>query len=339
VNVELLGATSQTRHVIDEESRVGEARRQVSTLARSCGLDATATGRVAIAAAELATNLLKHGGGGELLVQPVRCNGIDLIELIAIDRGKGMSDLDRCLSDGYSTSGSAGTGLGAVQRLASEFDTYSVVGHGTVIMARVGAAVPRGVGAARAGKRFGAINVAVAGETECGDKWRLAKGDGLTSLMVADGLGHGMLAAKAAERCVEAFETSPFDMPRQVIERAHRAAQGSRGAAAACARVTDDGHVTYAGVGNISACIVSPESSHGMVSHGGTLGLQAGRMHEFQYQRKPGAMTIMHSDGISARWNLRERAGLMQRHPGIIAAILYRDHGRGRDDSTVVVVE
>ena len=71
MRVELHGGMAQTRYLIDEESKTGEARRQASALAQYCGFDAAAVGHVAIAATELATNLLKHGGGGELLVQPV----------------------------------------------------------------------------------------------------------------------------------------------------------------------------------------------------------------------------------------------------------------------------
>ena len=45
----------------------------------------------------------------------------------------------RCLTDGYSTAGTPGTGLGAVRRLANEFDIYSAPGEGTIVMARFGA--------------------------------------------------------------------------------------------------------------------------------------------------------------------------------------------------------
>jgi anti-sigma regulatory factor (Ser/Thr protein kinase) len=332
--VELYGAILQTRHLIDEETKVGEARRQSSELARRHGLDPATVGRVALATTELATNLLRHGGGGELLVQPISRSGTNLIELIAIDRGKGMHDIERCLSDGYSTAGSSGTGLGAVRRLAAEFDIYSLAGEGTVVLARIGAESQI---ALRNRINFGAVSVPVEGESVCGDSWRIALDGGATAVMLADGLGHGILAADAAQTAVAAFESGPFDEPSEVLQRAHRAAAGSRGAAAACARLGMDGEVMYAGVGNISGSVVSDERARGMVSHGGTLGLRMPRLQQFDYQRKPQSLVIMHSDGISARWDLRLRPGLLQRHPAIIAAVLYRDHARGRDDATVVV--
>ena len=49
-------------------------------------------------------------------------------------------------------------------------------------------------------------------------------------------------------------------------------------------------------------------------------------------------MLIMHSDGLSGRWDLDDHPGLRQRHPAVIAAVLYREHGRVRDDATVVVI-
>jgi hypothetical protein len=119
--------------------------------------------------------------------------------------------------------------------------------------------------------------------------------------------------------------------------RANGLMSKTRGGAAACARVIG-GKVTYAGVGNISGTLISAGKSQGMVSHNGTLGLHHRRATQFDYHRDPGTLLVMHSDGISARWELKSRADLLCKHPAIIAAFIYRDHARGRDDATVVVV-
>jgi hypothetical protein len=111
----------------------------------------------------------------------------------------------------------------------------------------------------------------------------------------------------------------------------------TRGGAAACARIIGE-RVSYSGVGNISAALVRPGKSTGLVSHNGTLGLHKRRTQQFEYRREPGAMLVMHSDGVSARWELKQNASLLARHPAVIAAWIYRDYGRGRDDATVVVV-
>jgi anti-sigma regulatory factor (Ser/Thr protein kinase) len=318
----------QRRHLIEEESQIGEARRDAQRLAMAYGLDATQTGQVAIAATELATNLYRHGSGGEMLLQPVRAGDTEAIELLAIDKGRGMSNVSRCLGDGYSTGGTAGTGLGAVQRMSVEFDIHSVPGEGTVVMSRVGAS---------AAARFGAISIAVTGETECGDGWALAQEPDSLTLMLVDGLGHGSLAAAAAECAQRAFAEGSGDTPHELLQRAHRALAGTRGAAAAVARLGAKGSVSYAGVGNITGYLVG-EKSQGLVSHNGTLGLTVPRLQQFEYERSDDACLVMHSDGISARWDLRKDAALRHRHPAIIAAVLYRDHARSRDDATVVVL-
>jgi hypothetical protein len=75
-----------------------------------------------------------------------------------------------------------------------------------------------------------------------------------------------------------------------------------------------------------------------MVSQNGTLGLHKRQGQQFEYRREPGAVLVMHSDGVSARWGLKQNPALLARHPAVIAASIYRDHARERDDATVVVV-
>jgi anti-sigma regulatory factor (Ser/Thr protein kinase) len=318
---------AQQRFVIDDGSKVGEARRAAQTLA-NFELNAGLAGKVAIAATELASNLLLHAGGGELLLQTLEGGDSSIVELLAIDRGPGMADLSRCMSDGYSTGGTQGTGLGAVRRLASKFDIYSAPGEGTVVLARFGAA---------SDVRYGAVSIAVAGEIDCGDAWCLVRDVDGIALIVVDGLGHGTFAAEAARACVDAFMLAPGDSPMEILKRANQQMSKTRGGAAACARLAN-GSMSYAGVGNINGHLVSHEKSQGLVSHNGTLGMHQRRTQQFEYAVDPGALLVMHSDGLSARWDLRQRPELLRAHPAIVAGVLYRDHGRNRDDVTIVVL-
>jgi anti-sigma regulatory factor (Ser/Thr protein kinase) len=327
VAVTIRPPTTQLRHVIDDSSKVGEARRAAQTLA-NYEFDADIAGKVALAATELANNLLLHAGGGELLIQAIGADDPQAIELLAIDRGPGMADVARCLSDGYSTAGTPGTGLGAVRRLADHFDIHSAPGEGTVVMARFGAADDF---------RVGAVNIALEGEIESGDAWAIARDASGVALMVVDGLGHGTFAAEAARVAIETFRANPFAPPQEILLRANGLMSKTRGGAAACARLSGD-NLTYAGVGNISGALVSQGKSQGLVSHNGTLGLNQRRTQQFEYRREPGGILVMHSDGVSARWELKKNADLLSRHPAVIAGVIYRDHARGRDDATVVVV-
>lgn len=335
----LLESRSQIRMRVEDVSQVGACRRAVQQLAQAYDFDETLVGRVGIVATELTNNLVKHAGRGELLLQAIGDGQRVTIEMVAIDRGPGMS-VERCMRDGYSTGGTAGTGLGAISRLSTLFDVYSAAGQGTVAVSRVAnqAAPASARSGAMAVPEFGAISLAVQGETECGDIWRIASREGSTAILVADGLGHGPLAATAASAAAAAFDRQPFDSPSESMQQLHEALSGGRGAAAACA-VIDSGSSTlaYAGVGNISGAVVSAERSRGMVSHNGILGLQLVRKQQFEYPCTLEDRVVMHSDGMSARWSLKNYPGLFSRHAAVIAGVLYRDHARPRDDVTVVV--
>ncbi len=321
-------AIAQQRFVVDDGSKIGEARRAAQTLA-TFELDAEVAGKVAIAVTELATNLLNHARGGELLMQVLGAGENACLELLAIDRGPGMADVARCMADGYSTGGTAGQGLGAVRRLANEFEIFSAPGEGTIVMARFGAP---------ATGRYGAISVPVAGEVHCGDAWSLVyDADGI-AIIVFDGLGHGTFAAEAAQCGVGAFLQSPTDSPMEILQRANRLMSRTRGGAAACARVAGE-RMSYAGVGNISGYLVSQDRSQGLVSHNGTLGMHQRHAQQLEYPVEPGSLLVMHSDGLSARWDLKNNTALLRAHPAIVAGVLYRDHGRERDDATVLVVQ
>jgi anti-sigma regulatory factor (Ser/Thr protein kinase) len=337
--VYLLESRSQIRMQVEEISQVGDCRRAAQRLAQTYDFDETLVGRVGIVATELTNNVIKHAGRGELLLQAISDGRTVTVEMLAVDRGPGMS-VEQCMRDGFSTAGTAGTGLGAISRLSTLFDVYSADGQGTVAVSRV--AKQPVSGAARhtptAGLEFGAISVPVLGETECGDIWRIATREDSTAILVADGLGHGPLAANAAAAAAAAFDQKPFDAPGESMQHLHRALSGGRGAAAACA-VIDSGSskLAYAGVGNISGSVVSAERSRGMVSHNGILGVHLLRKQQFEYPCAPGDRVVMHSDGMSARWSLKTYPGLFSRHAAVIAGVLYRDHARPKDDVTVVV--
>jgi anti-sigma regulatory factor (Ser/Thr protein kinase) len=329
-------AGSQLRVTVSDESHIGECRRIAKRLADGYQFDEVSAGRISIIATELATNIVRHAGRGEILIQVLDDGMTPELELLAIDQGPGMGDVDACMRDGYSTGGTAGHGLGAVSRLSTTFDLFSAAGQGTVVLSRTERKVdlPR----RESPLELGAISIAVAGEIECGDTWRVADEGSLVSILVADGLGHGPLAARASQGAAAVFTLRPFDDPSISMQNFHRALSGTRGAAAACARLhAAELRVDYAGVGNIAGTVVTQERSRGMVSHNGTLGLQLLRTQQFEYEWPLGSRVVMHSDGLSARWSLATYPGLHLRHSAVVAAVLYRDFARRRDDVTVVV--
>ena len=96
--------------VIDDATKTSEARRMARRLAQDLGFDEASAEKVSIVVTEAATNLLKHAGGGELLVRTAEHDTEICIEVLALDRGPGFDDVERCLRDGYSTQCTLGGG-------------------------------------------------------------------------------------------------------------------------------------------------------------------------------------------------------------------------------------
>jgi hypothetical protein len=96
--------------------------------------------------------------------------------------------------------------------------------------------------------------------------------------------------------------------------------------------------VRFVGVGNIGAVLASGGESRRMASYNGTAGHVAPRIREFTYPFTGRPLVIMHSDGLSARWDINAHPGLAANHPSLVAGVLFRDHRRGRDDAAVVAM-
>ena len=321
---------------VEDPTQVGEVRRVAMRVAQEAGFDESTRSDVGIVATEAATNVVRHAGRGEVLISEVEGDSGVGLELVCVDHGPGMADVEACMRDGYSSAGSLGGGFGAMRRLADDFSVYSALGLGTGLVCRFRpgrTGSPSGSGAAWAG-----LAVPLRGESACGDAWTVAKGPWGTALLVADGLGHGRSAAAAADEAVRIFREQTSFQPEQVLALLHAGLRSTRGAAAAVALI--DGNrreIRYAGVGNISASVLTGDGSRNLVSHNGTLGLQLRKTQEFVYPWPSGALLVAHSDGLATHWKLEQYPGLFRQDPAIIAGILYRDHARRRDDASIVV--
>lgn len=318
-----------------EASQAGEARRVAARIAAEIGFGDVDSGRVAIVVTELARNLAKHAKHGEILVRGIEADSKLAIEVISLDKGPGL-DVAAAMQDGYSTSGTPGTGLGAIRRLSQFLEIYSSPDHGTVIVARLW--TPAGE-PSQSKAEFGVINVPVKGESVCGDSWMAIDFGGRLLAMVVDGLGHGVEAAQASAEAIKVLlEYSPR-CPCEILDASHGALRKTRGAAMSVLESPyGSSSCRYAGVGNISASILSGSKSQSLVSHNGTIGVQVRRCQEFEYGFDNDALLVMHSDGLVSQWDLRKYPGLTRKHPAVVASVLYRDFKRGRDDVTVLVV-
>jgi anti-sigma regulatory factor (Ser/Thr protein kinase) len=322
---------------VQDASQVAQARREASGLAERNGFGADDSGRVALVATELATNLIKHGRGGEMLIGTYEDGGENGggVELVALDQGPGIANIGACLADGYSSAGTQGNGLGAVIRQSHAFDIASWPGAGTAVLARLkpGKPDPRRL-PSQSG--WGAVSIAMPGEDVCGDSWSVAT-NGVTTLLVADGLGHGQEAAEAAVEAVRLFHRFGGHQVATLLDYIHGGLRATRGAAVSIARFDPASRrVAFAGVGNVGGALVSGGNLRRMVSMPGTAGHNARKIQTFDYPFEHG-LIVLASDGISTSWGLSKYPGIQAVHPTLIAAILYRDFARHRDDATVLV--
>ncbi len=317
--------TRQSGHArfdVAAEADVAAVRRAVSDLVDSHG-------RAELVASELATNLVRHAGGGWMLIRALTPS---TIELIAVDGGPGIDDLAGALAGRVSEPKGLGCGLRAVRRASARFDAFTGRGRGSVVLSVVDAAAGHDqAGRAAAPRRVAGVSVGIV--EPCGDGWAVADDGDALCVAVVDGLGHGMKASLATDAALAEF---PGDLERYV-PRANARMRDTRGAAATLCRISG-GELRYLAIGNVNGRVVTPGGTRGLVTHGGTLGLhvQPPRTRIDTVPFPAGAGLVLWTDGLSSR--VDPDPGLFGHDPAVVAAVLHRDHGRDRDDATVVVV-
>ncbi|WP_151769571.1 ATP-binding SpoIIE family protein phosphatase [Streptomyces abyssomicinicus] len=388
----------------DQESFPAAARIAAVSVARRIGFDEQRCAEVALAVSEAATNLRRHAVDGALLLRVVRTRHDAGVEFVTTDAGPGMADVARSLTDGTSTAGTLGIGLGAISRLADTFRLHSLPGRGTVLTARFWTKDAGRGQAASAAPLVEGLTRAITGEEVCGDSWaaRLvgtptagsstagslpadtaaearsdssrgvlgwaeltglrpppeharALPDRLTAyrggpdadgralmVMCCDGLGHGPLAGRASQAAVTAFRASKAEDPAAMLADLHRALRGSRGGAVAVARIEPASRSVYfCGVGNISSFVVDPATGvrRSLVSAPGIVGHQMPTLRTVRQDLPPDGAVIMHSDGLTERWQASDMPGFLDHTPLVAAAQLLREAGVRRDDAGVVVAK
>jgi anti-sigma regulatory factor (Ser/Thr protein kinase) len=338
---------------VAEPEDVGAFRREVHKLAIALGADEVTTGRAELAATELASNLLRHATGSRhALAQPLLPHQGRGLELLSVDDGPGLADLGHALeyaasqraaelAAGKSPVGrSLGCGLAAVRRSASEFEGYSRRGQGTVLLARFVWGPPQPAAFACAG-----VSVPMVLGDDNGDGWAFVADEDAASVLVVDGLGHGPEAARAARAAMGAFEARPPHRERDLegcLREIHAAMRGTRGGVASvCTLDRPLRQFRFAGIGNVEGRVHGLGDSVGLAPRTGTLGDGSAvtKVPVREGSFEPGTTLILYSDGVRTHFDLADYPGLTSHDPSVIAAALHRDLRRGRDDSTLVVVQ
>ena len=116
------------------EADVAVATTRVNRMLSQQGLRAEDISRIITVVSELARNIVKYAGRGEVTLSELP-GGLG-VQVVATDHGPGIADPERALEDHYSTGGTLGLGLPGVKRLMDEFSLESAPGKGTRVTAR-----------------------------------------------------------------------------------------------------------------------------------------------------------------------------------------------------------
>ncbi|MDQ8181106.1 ATP-binding protein [Pelagicoccus sp. SDUM812005] len=325
---------------IEEKSRISQARRRAKAAAKALGFSEVDRERVGIAVTEAVANVLRHAGRGHFLLQPLE----EAEELAAIvwDEGPGISNLGQCMSDGYSSAGGQGIGLGAMKRQSDTFDLYSPPEGGLVVAMsfRKRCSLKPETPPKRALWDAFATCLPMPGQTVSGDAWAIREWTRGLKILLVDGLGHGPKANLAASRAVDCFSEVYAEDGESVMLALNEALRGTRGAVAAVAEVDRlSGTVRYTGMGNIYGRLFTATESTQLLSMSGTIGYHMRAPRSFEYPWTEDSMIVMHSDGVGSRWDFSKFPGLAFSRSSLVAGVLAGGFRKLSDDSSIVCVK
>jgi anti-sigma regulatory factor (Ser/Thr protein kinase) len=319
------------------DSDVGAARRAARGLAENIGFHPTACEEIALTVTELATNLIKHAHGGKLILTPLADDMRIGLEIESSDNGPGIANVEEALADRFSTAGSRGTGLGAVNRLMDEFDIVSKSRAGTRVVCRKWIRV-HGVSIQPCPLEFGVATRPRNRDAENGDAFVVKQWAECALVSVIDGLGHGQFAHRAAQAARQYVE-GHFDLPLdQIFLGVGRACRATRGVVMALARFDWGlGRLTFASVGNIEVRVFPSAVPFHFAIRRGVIGLNAPNAVVTEHSWPSDHLLVLHSDGLRIHWGWKDFPGLPDQPATSMAQELLRVLAKDEDDATVLV--
>ncbi|MBV7695680.1 SpoIIE family protein phosphatase [Streptomyces sp. TRM70350] len=334
---------------VHDSTRVRDVRVAAEAAGAQAGLDPHRIAVAALVATELATNLVKHADGGRIVInlveRPAPDTPVPSVQLVSLDHGPGITDVEAALRDGHTTaSASLGAGLGTCLRISSDFDLYSTRGRGTVAIARIDRTPRARRTVPSSGPRVGGINIPLAQAEHSGDAWSWVRTQRRLTLMLADGLGHGAKAAQASGAAVQELHRTGHLPPVEILRHLNTALRTTRGAAVAVAQVDmDTDQLGFAGIGNIGARLHTDGAWQPLVSHPGIVGAHfPATVPLRQLPWRPDSLLVLHSDGLPSRWTPPGDPRLLHHDPAVVAAAVLRDASSAarplRDDTSVAVL-
>lgn len=325
-------------HDIEDKSIVGFVKREIHDAAVKASFSVSRVGVIDIAVSELMSNIIKHASGGELLYRFSKEREFGLLEVICLDNGPGIKDINHSMKDGVTTTNTLGQGLGALKRLCDSFHIYSIVAWGTICYCKIyTSAHSKNVSAGDMKVRT--LNVSKRGQTVSGDGLEIMPGADLTKIFMGDGLGHGKQAHDASQLAIANFKLCRENDPVKILRHIHDPAKASRGLVATV--VTADNRLkkwTICGIGNISTRLYDDGVTKNYLSYNGVLGLKIPTtLKNYEVDLRKLQCLVMSTDGLSTRWTLSQFPGILRHDPLMLAAAIYKTSNRKNDDSSILV--
>ncbi|HVW97847.1 MAG TPA: ATP-binding protein [Mucilaginibacter sp.] len=332
-------SATHTRFVASDRSYYAIIKKEAHNIAGGAGFHSTKIAEMDIVIAEMTSNLYKYADDGELLIGYFNDQQDEYIEIICIDNGPGVGEMNRVLTDGFSTTNTLGHGLGSIKRLSDDFDIYSQKGWGTILLSRF-----YKVNSPKKNRKavtLNAVVVAKPGETLSGDGCYFKRSDKLIKFIIADGLGHGPEANVALNEAVNAFKLCPYESPCEIIRYLHHDVRKTRGLVATVVVLDiDAGLIRIAGVGNISTKLMGPLLSKTHLAYNGIVGHNIpNTMNDQVLSFNDFNQLVLCSDGMRSRWDLTRMIGIGRCDPSVQAAALYKDFGRQTDDMSAAIIK
>jgi anti-sigma regulatory factor (Ser/Thr protein kinase) len=331
---------THTSFSANDRSYYSLLKKEIHKHAEEAGFTPDKLNKIDLVLAEMTSNLFKYSDDGEVLMGIFANGGKPYVELISIDNGPGMANPSKMMEDGVSSSSTLGHGFGSMKRLSDEFDLYSSVGWGTIVLSRIYSDFA--FEKKKVDKlQIRSVVVAKPGETLSGDGMAIKKTGRFTTIMLADGLGHGPEANKAVNEAETAFRFTLEESPSEMLRYIHGAIKKTRGAVMTIL-CYDHAKKQWCstGVGNIALRFNGPVNFKNQMSYNGIVGHNIpNTMNDQRYTSEEYNVAILCSDGIKTRWEVSKYPMIFRHDLSILAAAVYKDHARRTDDMSVVVAK
>jgi serine/threonine-protein kinase RsbT len=124
---------NQLVFAIKDEIDIAYAALGTRKYAQEIGFNVSAQFMISTAVSELARNIFVYAKEGKIVLSVQQKNCIKGLRIIAKDSGRGIEDIEKALSNEFSTGGTMGVGLPGTKRLMDEFKIITTKDEGTMI--------------------------------------------------------------------------------------------------------------------------------------------------------------------------------------------------------------